>query len=105
MNSIGIVAALTAFLGIWIGHVAVRKIEFTSSVLELPMAIFLLAGAGLEYLSLISHGSTLSAVFGISGIILLWDALELLRQQRRVRRGHAPSNPANPRHMRILGSR
>jgi hypothetical protein len=31
-----------------------------------------------------------------------WDALELFRQQRRVERGHAPANPLNPRHARIL---
>jgi hypothetical protein len=44
----------------------------------------------------------LSAACGILGTTLLWDALELRRQERRVRKGHAPANPRNPRHARIL---
>jgi len=41
-------------------------------------------------------------MFGILGVTLLWDALEFYRQQRRIQRGHAPANPNNPRHARIL---
>ncbi len=37
----------------------------------------------------------LSGSLGIFGITLLWDALECVRQQRRVVRGHAPANPQN----------
>ena len=33
---------------------------------------------------------------------VLWDALEFTRQHRRVVKGHAPANPSNPRHARIL---
>jgi hypothetical protein len=39
---------------------------------------------------------------GIFAITLLFDALELGRQQNRVKKGHAPANPENPRHARIL---
>lgn len=39
---------------------------------------------------------------GILGVTLLWDALEFYRQQRRIQRGHAPANPNNPRHAKIL---
>jgi hypothetical protein len=42
------------------------------------------------------------AVLGILGITLLWDALEMTRQQRRICKGHAHANPDNPRHARIL---
>ena len=38
----------------------------------------------------------------ILGITLLWDALEFTRQQKRVKKGHAPANPHNPRHAKIL---
>jgi hypothetical protein len=38
----------------------------------------------------------------ILGVTLLWDALEFFRQQKRVKHGHAPANPNNPRHAKIL---
>jgi hypothetical protein len=44
----------------------------------------------------------LSATTGILGFTFLWDALELTRQQNRIKKGHAPANPDNPRHARIL---
>jgi hypothetical protein len=102
LNYIGIIAALSTFLAIWFGHTAVRKIEFTSPTIWLPTAIFATSGIALEYWSLITDNWPLSATFGIVGITLLWDALEFTRQQRRVRKGHAPANPCNPRHTKIL---
>jgi hypothetical protein len=102
MNTIGIVAALATFLGVWVGHVAVRKIEFVSPTIWLPTSIFTLLGIGLEVLALRSANAQLSAAFGILGITVLWDALEFTRQQRRVRKGHAPANPNNPRHARLM---
>lgn len=102
MNTIGLVAAISAFLAIWFGHVAVRKIEAASPTIALPAAFFVAAGLGLEYLSLFSDSLVVSTALGIVGITLLWDALELARQQARVRRGHAPANPRNPRHARML---
>jgi hypothetical protein len=33
---------------------------------------------------------------------LLFDGFELSRQERRIIRGHAPANPDNPRHAKIL---
>jgi hypothetical protein len=102
LNTLGLVAAVTAFLSIWGGHVAVRKIEFISPTIWLPTVIF--AGLGLiaEYLSAITVHHPLSVVLGILGITLLFDAFEFTRQQRRIRKGHAPANPGNPRHAAIL---
>jgi hypothetical protein len=102
LNFTGLAAALTTFLGIWFGHVAVRKIEYRAADLRLPTLAFLLAGALLEYASLSATNRTASVVLGIWGITSLWDALELTRQQKRIRIGHAPANPDNPRHARIL---
>ncbi len=102
MNLVGGAAALAAFTGIWFGHAAVRRIEFRSASLGLPMAIFALSGLLLEGLSLSSASLPLSTACGILGITLIWDALEIARQQHRVRRGHAPANPNNPRHARFL---
>ncbi len=101
MNAIGLVAALSAFVGIWFGHVAVRKVEFVSRRLWLPAFIFFLLGWLSEWAS--TRVPLLpSLALGILGITLLWDSLELFRQQARVRRGHAPANAYNPRHAAFL---
>lgn len=102
MNTIGLIAALTAFLSIWGGHVAVRKVEFVSRTVSLPTTVFALVGLVAEYLSLSTVNRPLSTALGILGITLLFDAFELTRQQRRVIKGHAPANPDNPRHAKIL---
>ncbi len=102
MNTVGLVAALAAFCSIWFGHVSVRKIEYRSPTLWLPAGIFVVVGAALERVSLMAHTLAASTGLGIVGITLLWDALELVRQQRRVRKGHAPANPRNPRHAAFL---
>jgi hypothetical protein len=102
MNTLGVIAAFSAFLGIWLGHVAVRKIEFLSPTLWLPTAAFAVLGILLEYWSLITDHWSLNTTLGILGITFLWDALEFTRQQRRVCKGHAPANPRNPRHASIL---
>lgn len=102
MNWIWLVAALTAFLSIWAGHVAVRKIEFVSPTIWLPTLIFISLGLIAEYYSLITVHLPLQTTLGIIGITLLWDALEFTRQQKRIIKGHAPANPNNPRHAKIL---
>jgi len=102
VNPLGIIAALSAFLGIWLGHVAVRKIEFISPTIWIPSLAFVILGLFLEYCSLIAGSIPLKTALGIIGITLLWDAAEFTRQQRRIYKGHAPANPDNPRHARIL---
>ena len=102
MNWIGVVAALTAFFSIWFGHVAVRKVESISPKLWIPSTIFVVLGLVVEFLSLSTASRPLSAALGILGITLLWDAIEFTRQQRRIIKGHAPANPNNPRHAKIL---
>ncbi len=102
MNIIGIVAGVTIFLGVWFGHVAVRKVESISPTIWLPATLAVVAGLALAAGSFFSTYNSISAVCGIVGITLLWDAFELIRQERRIRKGHAPANPHNPRHARIL---
>lgn len=102
MNWLGLVAAATAFLSIWGGHVAVRKIEAASRTIWIPTVAAIVLGISLEYLSLVVDNLLLRTVFGITGITLLWDALEFTRQKNRVKHGHTPANPNNPRHARIL---
>ena len=102
LNWIGLVAALAVFFGIWVGHVAVRRIEFISPTLWLPVLAALSLGLACEIGAILSQNLYLSTALGILGVTLLWDALEFRRQERRVLKGHAPANPANPRHARIL---
>lgn len=102
MNPIGLVAALSTFLGIWWGHVGVRAIERRSTHLWKPILGALALGLTLEAVSLLTPNRLLSTAAGILGVTLLWDALEFVRQEKRVRHGHAPANPNNPRHARIL---
>jgi hypothetical protein len=102
LNPIGLVAALAAFFGIWFGHVAVRKIEFVSPTVWLPTLGFASAGILFEWVSLSTSNLLLSAACGILGFTLLWDALEFTRQQNRIKKGHAPANPGNLRHARLM---
>ncbi|MBL8061695.1 MAG: DUF4491 family protein [Anaerolineales bacterium] len=103
INLVGLAAALATFFGVWLGHVSVRKIERETVRLWIPTLIALVSGFGLWLASTLTSSLPLSAASGILGVTLLWDALEIyIRQPRRIRHGHAPANPNNPRHTRIL---
>ena len=102
INFIGLTAALAAFLGIWLGHVSVRIIERNIKALWPPILIVIALGLSLEIWSLLTDHWLLNTALGILGITILWDALEFIRQEKRVKKGHAPANPFNPRHAQIL---
>lgn len=102
LNPIGFVAAASTFAGVWFGHVAVRRIESISPTIWLPTTLFAIVGVALEYFSLITSNLLLTTAFGILGFTFLWDALEFTRQQNRIKKGHAPANPNNPRHARLM---
>lgn len=96
--------ALATFLGIWWGHVGVRWLERSSARIGPPALALAAAGVGLNLYALFSPSLTVAGVCSIIGITLLWDAYELYRQERRIRKGHAPANPANPRHAAMLAA-
>ncbi|MEW5829871.1 MAG: DUF4491 family protein [Chloroflexota bacterium] len=102
LNLTGLIAAASAFLGVWLGHVSVRLIERNAKSLLPPILIVLVLGLAFETFSLITNYQLLSTALGILGITLLWDAFEFVRQEKRVKKGHAPANPSNPRHARFL---
>jgi hypothetical protein len=102
LNTVGLVAAASTFLGVWFGHVAVRKIESISRTIWLPTFVFASLGITLEWFSLSTSNLSLSTAAGILGFTFLWDALEFTRQQNRIKKGHAPANPNNPRHARLM---
>lgn len=102
LNLTGLAATLVTFFGVWLGHVMVRKVEARVENIRWPMAVCILLGLGLEAGALTADSAPVSAALGILGITLLWDALEFVRQEKRIKIGHAPANPRNPRHARIL---
>ncbi len=102
LNLTGLAAALATFLGIWLGHVAVRHFEARMADIRPAMALCVSLGLGLWAGAWLTDSAPLAAALGILGMTLLWDALEFFRQQKRVKIGHAPANPSNPRHARIL---
>lgn len=102
INSIGPFVAITTIISIWFGHVMVRKLEARLSKIIPAILMCILLGLVFIFGSLLLENNALSAISGIIGITFLWDALEFKRQERRVMVGHAPANPKNPRHLRIL---
>ena len=102
INLIGLIAALAAFLGIWLGHVSVRIIERNAKTLLPPVLLAVVLGLALEAWSLLADHFLLNTALGVVGITILWDALEFVRQEKRVKKGHAPANSSNPRHAQIL---
>jgi hypothetical protein len=106
--------ALATFLGIWWGHVGVRWLEAHSRSIWPPLIVLVVVGVGLNIAALLMPSIlpnasadlllTLSGVASIIGITLMWDGLEMYRQQNRIKKGHAPANPANPRHAAYLAA-
>jgi hypothetical protein len=105
INWLGLTSAAAAFFGIWIGHVSVRKIEREVDRIWIPSTLAFFLGIGLLIASFLTSSLILSTICGILAVTLLWDALELaVRQPNRVKHGHAPANPHNPRHAKILAN-
>lgn len=102
VNTVGLVSAVATFFSVWWGHVFVRKIEAVTVKLWLPMTITFTLGIFAEIIATRTENTQLSAAFGILGMVFLWDAFEFYRQQKRIKKGHAPANPNNPRHAQIL---
>jgi hypothetical protein len=82
MNWLGLASAVATFLGVWIGHVSVRKIERQVERIWIPATLALLFGLGLEIASFRTSSLILSTICGILGVTLLWDALELASSWR-----------------------
>ena len=102
MNTIGLFTAIATILTIWFGHVMVRELEARLHRILPAILICVLLGLIFEIGAWITFHHSISAVSGIIGITFLWDAFEFVRQEKRVKIGHAPANPNNPRHACIL---
>ncbi|HUX38136.1 MAG TPA: DUF4491 family protein [Rectinemataceae bacterium] len=104
METAGLAAAAATFLSVWLGHVAVRFLEYRVARLWMARALFGVAGAACVAASLACSCPNGSVEFGIFGLVFLFDILELGRQEGRVREGRARANPDNPRHRPVFAS-
>ena len=105
LNWLGLASAAATFFGVWVGHVSVRKIEREVERIWIPATLALFLGIGLLIASFLTLSLILSTICGLLAVTLLWDALELaIRQPNRIKHGHAPTNPNNPRHVKILST-
>jgi threonine/homoserine/homoserine lactone efflux protein len=80
----GLILALVTFATIGIGHVLVRRLH--ASFGTRPALPFFGAGLLVLAISLSARSDLLSAVLGLTAITLLWDGIEMFRQERRMQR-------------------
>jgi hypothetical protein len=90
----GLVLVVLTFGTIGLGHVAVRRLNDWYGTKPAP--VFLVLGLAFLGLSLLATDELASAALCIVGMTTLWNAGEFVRQEERIRRGHAPANPDRP---------
>lgn len=79
----GLVLAATTLVTIAIGHVLVRRLQAAYGTRP---AIYLFGlGALVLLISLAARPDLLSAVLGITGITIVWDGIEIYRQEKRMK--------------------
>ena len=78
----GLVLAISTFATIGIGHVLVRRLHARYGTR--PAIPLFLGGVAVLVLSLLAAGDLLSGVLGITAVTLLWDGVEMYRQEKRV---------------------
>jgi hypothetical protein len=83
----GLVLAVTTFAAIGFGHVLVRRLHARYGTR--PAVPLFVAGGAVLLGSLLAAGNLLSGVLGISAVTLLWDGVEIYRQEKRFQREKA----------------
>jgi hypothetical protein len=91
MNFSGTLIAVVAILGIGLGHVWVRTLEYHAGKRIWPLSLVI--GLVLVGASLMVTSDFLSALLAIPGAIFIYAVKEFFEQERRVLKGHAPKNP------------
>lgn len=86
----GVILAFVTFATIGIGHVLVRRLHARFGTR--PALPFFGLGLLVMALSLATGSDLFSAILGLSAITLLWDGIEIYRQEKRMQResGHIP---------------
>jgi hypothetical protein len=80
----GLVLALTTFVTIAAGHILVRRLHARFGTR--PAIPFFILGSLILIFSLFNTLNLVSAVLGITGITLVWDGIEIYRQEKRMQR-------------------
>ncbi len=80
----GPILAVVTFATIGIGHVLVRRLHARFGTR--PAIPLFALGLLVLIVSLFTRDDLFSAVLGITAITLLWDGIEMYRQEQRVRR-------------------
>jgi hypothetical protein len=80
----GPVLGLTTVLTIAAGHVLVRRLHARFGTK--PAVPLFLLGAAVLFASLLVANDLLSAILGLTAVTLVWDGIEMYRQERRVHR-------------------
>jgi hypothetical protein len=78
---VGTLLAAVTFGTIAAGHVLVRRLHARYGTRP-ALPLFILGGLVLAA-SLLARDNMLSAVLGVSGITVVWDGIEMYRQERR----------------------
>jgi len=91
MNLSGMLVAAIAIIGIGLGHIWVRTMEYRFGKRVWPISMGI--GALLVGASLFAPSDVVSALLAIPGAIFLYAVKEFFEQERRVLKGHAPRNP------------
>lgn len=86
MQWAGPALATVTFATIGIGHVLVRRLHARFGTL--PGIPLLILGALVLLGSMFTASDLLSGALGITAITLIWDGIEIYRQERRAQRGH-----------------
>jgi len=90
----GPVLAVTTVATIAAGHELVRRVNYHFGTW--PSVPLFLLGIGVLVGSLWVPSTLFSAVMGIVGLTTVVDGYEVLRQEKRILKGHAPENPERP---------
>lgn len=82
----GLVLAFTTFAAIGLGHVLVRRLHARFGVR--PAIPFFILGVFVMFGALLTPNDLFSGVLGIVAVTLIWDGIEIYRQEGRKQRGH-----------------
>lgn len=83
----GIVLAFATFVTIGFGHILVRRLHARYGTR--PAIPLFMAGGAVLASSMMAAGDLLSGVLGIFAVTLMWDGVEMYRQEKRVQREKA----------------
>lgn len=91
MNLFGVILGLYTLAVVALGHIFVKKGEyyFTKKI----WVAFLMMGFFFAVASVLAKSDLLSGMMGIASFTFFWAILEVIEQEKRVKKGWFPANP------------